>query len=296
VRIATTIWSSLLVLVALMAPLGAQQAGDPRALPEFPALTGHVVDEADILPVAMRAELDAKLAALQGKSTDALVVVTLKSLRGRAIEDYGVALGRYWQIGHAVKNNGVVLLVAPNERKVRIEVGYGLEGVLTDAVTKLIIENSILPRFRTGDVPSGVMRGVDDIIAVLTGDTEEWKQRARPVARSEGLGVQVVKFVAVLFFAGVAIVFFGAWAFMTLGLLVSFGRRIGLLPHKKDRTERWRWLNVFDSPRLPRLEGFSTPSWERASYSGSSGSSGSLESSSPSDGGSFGGGGASGNW
>src|SRR5438128_6015903 len=144
----------------------------------FPALSGRVVDEANILDDATRAALTQKLADLEAKTTDQLVVVTLKSLQGTSIEDFGYQLGRRWRIGQQGKNNGVLLIVAPNERKVRIEVGYGLEGTLTDAVSKLIIENAIIPRFRANDIPGGVSRGVDDIISVLSGDAEEWKQRA----------------------------------------------------------------------------------------------------------------------
>ena len=144
---------------------------------DFPTLTGRVVDEANILNTQTRAMLTQKLADLEAKSTDQLVVVTLKSLQGTSIEDFGYQLGRHWQIGQAGKNNGVLLIVAPNEHKVRIEVGYGLEGTLTDAISRLIIENSILPRFRANDFAGGVTRGVDDIIDVLTGDAEEWKRR-----------------------------------------------------------------------------------------------------------------------
>jgi uncharacterized protein len=125
----------------------------------FPALTGSLAD-------------------LEQKTTDQLVVVTLKSLQGTSIEDYGYQLGRRWQIGQKDKNNGVLLIVAPNERKVRIEVGYGLEGTLTDAITKLIIENSILPRFKVADFSGGIKRGVEDIIQVLSGDAQEWQNRA----------------------------------------------------------------------------------------------------------------------
>ena len=141
-------------------------------------LSGRVVDEANILDQPTRAALTDKLAELEAKTTDQLVVVTLRSLQGTSVEDFGYQLGRHWQIGQQDKNNGVLLIVAPSERKVRIEVGYGLEGTLTDAVSRLIIENAILPRFRANDFAGGITRGVDDIISVLTGDAEEWKQRA----------------------------------------------------------------------------------------------------------------------
>jgi uncharacterized protein len=144
----------------------------------FPALTGRVIDDAGLLDATTRAALTDSLAGLEQKTTDQLVVVTLKSLQDTSIEDYGYQLGRHWQIGQKDKNNGVLLIVVPNERKVRIEVGYGLEGTLTDAVTKLIIENSILPRFKVADFTGGIKRGVEDIIQVLSGDAQEWQDRA----------------------------------------------------------------------------------------------------------------------
>ena len=134
----------------------------------FPALTGRVVDEAGILDAATKQAMTEKLAAVEAKSGDQIVVVTLKSLQDTSIEDYGFQLGRAWAIGQKDKNNGAVLIVVPSERKVRIEVGYGLEGALTDAVTRLIIQNAIVPRFRAGDFAGGISRGVDDIIQVVS--------------------------------------------------------------------------------------------------------------------------------
>ena len=145
---------------------------------DFPPLTGRVVDEAHVLDRAQIEELTGKLAALETKTTDQLVVAIVSSLRGTSVEDYANRLFRDWKLGQKDKNNGVLLLVAPSERKVRIEVGYGLEGTLTDAISRFIIETSIVPRFRSNDVPGGVRRGVDDIILVLTGAAPEWKQLA----------------------------------------------------------------------------------------------------------------------
>src|SRR5262249_2088793 len=153
----------------------------------FPSLSGRVVDEPLILDQATRTALTQKLAALEAKTTDQLVVAIVKSLQGTSVEDFGNRLFREWKLGQAGKNNGVLLLVAPSEKRVRIEVGYGLEGTLPDAVSKLIIENGITPRFRANDFPGGITRGVDDIIQVLTGDAAEWKQRAaaqRPEVKS----------------------------------------------------------------------------------------------------------------
>lgn len=142
----------------------------------FPALTGRVVDEAGLLSAADRAALTQSLADLEAKTTDQLVVVTLKSLQGTAIEDYGYQLGRRWKIGQKDKDSGALLIVAAGERKVRIEVGYGLEGTLTDAATKVIIENAILPRFKTGDFAGGIKSGVADIIQLLGGDAARTQQ------------------------------------------------------------------------------------------------------------------------
>ena len=134
----------------------------------FPALSGRVVDQANILDGSLRTTLTQKLAELEAKSTNQLVVVTLVSLQGATIEDFGVQLSNYWKIGQRDKNNGILLIVAPNERKVRIEVDIGLENTLTNATAKTIIDDSILPHFRAGNIPSGVEHGVDDLIKVLT--------------------------------------------------------------------------------------------------------------------------------
>jgi len=143
----------------------------------FPPLTGRIVDEAHIVPQPVVGSITAKLAALEAKSGIQLVVATVKSLSGDEIEPYANALFRAWGLGEKTQNNGVLLLVAPNEHKVRIEVGYGLEGTLTDALSKIIITNAMVPRFKTGDFGGGIERGVDDIITVLTTDSSEWQKR-----------------------------------------------------------------------------------------------------------------------
>lgn len=148
--------------------VGVAQAQTPSSL-TFPALTGRVVDGAGLLSEANRAAITASLASLEAKTTDQLVVVTLKTLQGITIEDYGYQLGRRWKIGQKDKDSGVLLIVAAAERRVRIEVGYGLEGTLTDAATRLIIENSILPAFKTGDFSGGIRNGTGQIVRILGG-------------------------------------------------------------------------------------------------------------------------------
>jgi uncharacterized protein len=154
----------LLLLLALALPL--------QAAPEFPALTGRVVDQAGLLSQQARSELSAMLAEHEKATSNQLVVVTLKSLQGNDIADYGYQLGRHWGIGQEGKNNGVLLIVAPQERKVRIEVGYGLEGTLTDAISHDIIQSVILPQFRQGDYPQGIRNGTAAILNALGGSYE----------------------------------------------------------------------------------------------------------------------------
>ncbi|MGA9123158.1 MAG: YgcG family protein, partial [Pseudolabrys sp.] len=143
----------------------------------LPALSGRIVDQANIIQPATRSAIEQKLADLETKSGIQIAVATVTSLEGQDIEPYANELFRSWKLGEKTKNNGVLLLVAPNERRVRIEVGYGLEGTLTDALSKVIIANAITPRFKAGDFSGGISRGVDDIITVLTTDSSEWQQR-----------------------------------------------------------------------------------------------------------------------
>ena len=164
-----------LVLTVLSISIDPARAADPV----FPALTGRIVDEAGLLSAEDEAALTATLASLEGTSSDQLAIVTLKSLQGFTIEDFGYKLGRHWGIGQEGKDNGVLLIVAPNERKVRIEVGKRLEPIMTDAMSRIIIENAILPGFRRGDFAGGIRAGVRDIKDVLLGDAEAVKQRAR---------------------------------------------------------------------------------------------------------------------
>lgn len=165
-------------------------AASAHAEPKFPPLTGRVVDDAHLLTPADKAAIEADLKALEEKSSDQLVVFTTDSLQGYPIEDFGYQLGRAWGIGQKGTNNGVLLIVAPKERKVRIEVGRGLEPQMTDLMSSLIIGNRILPEFRRGDFSGGIKAGVHDIKDVLLGDAEAVKQRAaaRPLAARKSSG------------------------------------------------------------------------------------------------------------
>ena len=155
-------------LAAVLLAFGALLAQQAAAEPTFPKLTGQVVDDANLLDPQQEAQLTQKLAALEKNSGRQLVVVTLPSLQGYEISDYGYQLGRAWGIGEKDKNTGALLIVAPNERKVRIEVGYGLEPIITDGLSFLIINNQILPRFKANDYPGGIEAGADALVKQLT--------------------------------------------------------------------------------------------------------------------------------
>ncbi len=179
----------------------------------FPPLDGRVVDGARLLSPAKEQEITAKLEALERDTTDQVVVVTVPSLQGHEIEDYGYQLGRAWGIGREDKDNGVLLLIAPDEKKVRIEVGYGLEPVLTDAMSALIIQNAILPSFRQGYYERGITQGVDAIDDQLRLDPTEARAIAEAADRPEArLPIAVAIIVALVF------------AFLVLGLISSAGR------------------------------------------------------------------------
>jgi len=260
-----------LACMALLCALGAAFALT------FPPLSDRVVDQANIIPAVTRSTITAKLAELESKSGIQLVVATVNSLEGQEIEPYANELFRAWGLGQKEKNNGVLLLVAPNENRVRIEVGYGLEGTLTDALSKVIITNAITPRFKTGDFGGGIARGVDDIITVLTTDSSDWQPRpALRLDSQQPFNPAIWLFILFLFIFIVVI----------LGLPAA-------LPYFEAGPQRGA-----------RKSGSRSSNWASSSSSnGSSWSSSDSSSSSSDSGGGFsggggdsGGGGASGSW
>jgi uncharacterized protein len=250
----------------------------PALAQSLPALTGRVVDNAGIIDAATEASLTARLEAFEKKSSDQIVVATIPSLGGAAIEPYANRLFRAWGLGQAGEDNGVLLLVAVDDRKMRIEVGYGLEGTLTDLHSKLIIENTMVPAFRAGDFSGGISQAVDDIVMVLEGDGAELEARAernQPAFDYDTL-------IPIAFFILWGTIFFGA---LLISILVPrFGTKIG------PRRYRW-WGMTFDFNNSGRGSG--SGSWGGSS-GGSSWSSGGGGFSG--GGGSSGGGGASGGW
>jgi uncharacterized protein len=260
----------LVALPALLLALGL--GASAAAAPKFPALSGRIVDEANLLSAEDRRGLERELQALEEKSSDQLVIYTARSLQGYEIEDFGYQLGRTWQLGQKGQDNGVVLIVAPNERKVRIEVGRGLEPQLTDAMSKLIVENAILPAFRRGDFTAGIKAGVRDVRDVLLGDAEAVKARARSaVKRDAGSGFSPA-LIMLIFFIVLALLMIQAQARQT-----AHPARVG------------RRVRRYDSPVIiPGSWGGGSGSWDGSGGGSGGGFSG--------GGGSFGGGGASGSW
>jgi len=155
-------------------------------------------------------ELTEILAAHERASGEQVVVVTLPSLQGYTIEDFGYQLGRNWGIGQKGKNNGVLLIVAPRERKVRIEVGYGLEGELTDAICATIIQNYILPSLKRGDFNAGVLAGAKSILDVLGGNSPQTS-----VPNTSGVPVAVAVLPYAVLIPLLGMMFFSLWALLT---------------------------------------------------------------------------------
>lgn len=188
---------SLAVLVLLVS-VGAAFA----AAPKFPPLTGRVVDNANILSPEAEAKLTTELATLESQTGRQLVVATLPDLQGYEIEDYGYQLLRTWGIGSKERDDGAILIVAPSERKVRVEVGYGLEPVLTDALSSVIINQTILPAFKAGQMEQGVVDGTGALVQQLTlPDGEARAAAAAPAKASEGesIGPAVIFVIFIIF-------------------------------------------------------------------------------------------------
>lgn len=254
------------VLAALILLLGAAAA---VASPKFPALTGRVVDQANILSPATEAQLTTELAQLEQQTGRQMVVATVSDLGGYEIEDYGYQLGRAWGIGQKGEDNGVVLIVAPNDRQVRLEVGYGLEPVFTDTLAFLILQEKVLPRFRAGEMEQGVVEGARAAIAQLSLPDDEARARvaaaqAQPAQSDAGGGFPVFIFIIFIF--------------LVLSMLGGGRRR---------RRGLWWLLPIIFS---------SGGSGGRGGWSGGGGGWSSGGGGFSGGGGSFGGGGSSGRW
>jgi uncharacterized protein len=183
-------------LLLLAAPL--------LAAPQFPPLSGRVIDQANILSPSTESKLTELLAEHERKTGNQVVVVTLASLQGYDIADYGVQLGRTWKLGQADRNNGAILIVAPKERLVRIEVGYGLEGALPDARASGIIFQEIIPRFRANDMEGGVVQGTLAILGAIEGTYQ-----AKPAASGRSADPSLLPILMIVAFFVFMLIFNG---------------------------------------------------------------------------------------
>lgn len=260
-----------LVMRGLAVLAGLLLAFAAAAEPTWPALTGRIVDQANVLSPAARAAIEPKLAELEDKSGIQLVVATVPSLQDDDIETFANGLFRAWKLGEAKKDNGLLLLVAPGERKVRIEVGYGLEGTMTDALSKVIIQSAIVPSFKAGDFSAGVTKGVDAIIGALTVDAAEWQRKTKV-----RVDKQADPFDRILPF-----IIFGLFVFVMVSMIRNARGQSGRWVRRGNRT-----IFIPGPPMGGGWSGGSGGGWSGGSDSG--GFSG--------GGGSSGGGGASGDW
>jgi uncharacterized protein len=246
--------ATVLALFALIALAGGAVAFN------FPSLTGPVVDAAKILSNETHLVLDRKLRDYQTRSGHQVVVAIVPSLEGYDIREYGNQLFRHWAIGDKERDDGVLILVAPNERKVSIEVGYGAEPELTDAISKIIIENGMVPHFKSDDYGGGITAGIDDIARALGGETNAIIERARNQSAPSLHDLIPFIFLAIIMFS---IVF-----------NVSRGGRVS------------------SARRGPYRDVWTGGGWSGGGWSGGSSSGGGYSG----GGGSSGGGGASGSW
>lgn len=191
------VWWVLLAALLCSSPVAWGQSEA-----DFPTLTGRVNDLANLLSAEDKASLEQQLEAHEADTSNQIVVVTVDSLDGLDVADYALKLGRNWGIGTEEKNNGVILLVAPNERQVRIEVGYGLEGALPDALAGTIVRNNILPSFRENEYTSGIRGGITAIIDAIQG---EYKAPANAVSRSRPSNSTLDKYFPLFFIAFIGV-------------------------------------------------------------------------------------------
>ena len=271
----------LALLALVLLPLAAQAQ-------TFPKLTGRVVDAAGVLKPEQVAQLEQLSAEVEKASTRQFVVATISSLEDYPIEDYGYKLGRAWGIGGKEANNGIILIVAPNDRKVRIEVGYGLEPIMTDALSSRIINETILPKFRDGDMPGGIVAGAQAIGEQMKQPLEVAEARAREAAdkavttRSRNGGEN---FPFGLLFVGVVL------AFVILPMILR-GRRKGRR-YRGGGGDHWPIILWSIANEISRSSdsGGGGSGWGGGGGGGWGGGGGFSG-----GGGSFGGGGASGSW
>jgi uncharacterized protein len=286
-------------------------AAPGRAL-EVPRLERRVSDLAGLFSHSAVSAMEAELETLERETGAQVAVLAIPSLQGQAIEDFSMRVVEAWELGQADRDNGVLILIARDDRKIRIEVGYGLEGVLPDVICGRIIDNAMKPAFRRGDFSAGTQRAVEIVAGTIRGDPEASAALAESSTTTDDLGARVVIgliFIIVIGTFALSALFSkgaGAWFLYLFLFPFLFGFPGALLGPKWGLIIVVVWLVGF--PLLRTLiwrTGFgkdlreSHPTWTTWSSSGggwSSGGGSSFGGGFSGGGGSFGGGGASGGW
>lgn len=192
---------------------------------EAPPLEGRINDRVGVLPVDVRRDLEARLAAYENKTGHQLAVLVVRSLEGDPIEDFSMRVVEAWKLGRKDRDDGMLLLIAVDDRKLRIEVGYGLEGDLPDALAGRIIREVIVPAFRQGNLAQGITRAVEAMMAATGGEGEPLPpQRVQRRRQSEGLSPYLLLLVVLLLFVGGGRRGGGA---LVAGVLMGMGGRGG---------------------------------------------------------------------
>ena len=251
---------------------------------EVPRLRGHVNDYADVIAPEVEARLEKELIDYESATGRQYAVLTLPTLGGEDIEGFSIRTVEAWKLGQKKQDNGLLLLVVPGDRKTRIEVGYGLEGEITDARSSRIIREILSPAFRAGDFSGGISAAVDDIVMVLEGNAAELEARAR---RNPSQGADDFDWIVALFIILWFTIFIGGFAMAILPPI--FGRKIG--PNKY----RWLGMDFTVGGGRRRSSGWTTGT-SSGGWSGGGWSSGRGGGGFSGGGGSSGGGGASGSW
>ncbi len=269
---------------------------------DIPPLTGRVVDQAHLLSPSAISDLNAALATHESKTSNQVAVLTMASLEGQPLEDFSQQVSTAWALGKKGTDNGVLFLIAVQEKKVRIEVGYGLEGTLTDAKSSRIIRHEVVPRFRTGDFSGGVISGTHGILATIEGtyvNTPSSTENSEHMGLWEIFGLAVIVGTLAGLFLGSGRRVNGSVIGMVLSFLVAFPMAIwlGILAGVVTSLLVGLFNNVGGPSTRNALGYGSNLGWPRQSWPmGGSGGFGGGSGGFGGGGGSFGGGGASGSW
>jgi uncharacterized protein len=271
-------------------------AASPAAALDVPPLTGRIVDAAHLLPTDLAVSLSAELAAHEARTGNQVALLTLPSLEGEPLEEFSHRVATTWKLGQKGTDNGVLVLVVPGDRKVRIEVGYGLEGTLTDAKSSRIIREEMAPRFRDGDFAGGIAAGLRAVLGTIEG-TYTPPARKRGTAGSTVGGSWGIFFVALVVGIITAAIIGHHWKGSSVGSVMAFvlalssGLLLALVVAVIVMVVTLPFGSMSGSSRRTY-----SPGWGGGNLGGFSGGGGGFGGGFSGGGGGFGGGGASGSW